>query len=244
MAEERIQKILARWGVASRRKAEELMTAGKVQVNGKTVMELGTKADAAVDDIRVLGRHIQPPQHKIYLALHKPKNCMTTVSDPERRETVMEFVKSIRERIYPIGRLDYQSEGLLLFTNDGDFANAITAAKNKVAKVYEVKVNGYLTEEQQQRFEQGIPLDGKRTAPAKLRVLRRAANPWYQVELLEGRTNQIRLMFQHLGVLVEKLRRTKIGFLELGDLKPTEWRMLTTKEVNRFRTVLHLEPEK
>lgn len=243
MAEERIQKILARWGVASRRKVEELMTAGKVQVNGKTVMELGTKADPEVDQIRVLGRHIKPPQHKIYLALHKPKNCMTTVSDPERRETVMEFVKAIKERIYPVGRLDYQSEGLLLFTNDGDFANAITAAKNKVSKIYEVKVNGYLTEEQQKQFEQGIPVHGKRTAPAKLRLIRKAQNPWYQVELVEGRTNQIRVMFQHLGLLVEKLRRTKIGFLELGDLEPTHWRLLTPKEINRFRTILNLAHE-
>ncbi len=241
MAEERIQKILARWGVASRRKAEELITAGKVQINGKTVVELGSKADPETDDIRVIGKHIRPPQQAIYLALHKPKGCVTTVSDPEHRQTVMEFVKDVRERIYPIGRLDYQSEGLLLFTNDGDFANALLAAKNKIPKIYEVKVNGYLEEEQREAFERGIPLYGKRTAPARIKLLKRAQNPWYEVELIEGRTNQIRIMFQHLGLNVEKLRRVRIGFLALGDLAPTEYRLLTPKEVHRFRKELHLD---
>jgi 23S rRNA pseudouridine2605 synthase len=243
VAEERIQKILSRWGVASRRKAEELIAAGKVQVNGKTILELGSKADPDVDDIRVIGKHIRPPRQAIYLALHKPKGCVTTVSDPEHRQTVMEFVKDIKERIYPIGRLDYQSEGLLLFTNDGDFANALLAARNKVPKIYEVKVNGYLDDEQQATFERGVPLHGRRTAPARIRVLRRGQNPWYEVELVEGRTNQIRIMFQHLGLNVEKLKRTRIGFLELGDLAPTEYRLLTLKEVLRFRRDLHLDKQ-
>jgi len=217
------------------------MLAGKVQVNGKTVVELGAKADPDVDQIRVIGRNIRPARQQVYLALHKPKGCVTTVTDPEHRQTVMEFVKEVRERIYPVGRLDYQSEGLLLFTNDGDFANAILAAKNKVSKLYEAKVNGYLTDEQREQFERGIPLHGKRTAPARIRLLRKAKNPWYEVELIEGRTNQIRVMFQHLGLMVEKLRRTRIGFLKLGDLKPTEWRMLAPAEVRQFRKLLQLE---
>ena len=243
MAEERLQKILSRWGVASRRKAEELIVGGRVSVNGKTVVELGSKADPDVDQIRVVGKHIRPPSRKLYLMLHKPKNCITTTFDPEGRETVMSFLKGVKERVYPVGRLDYQSEGLLLLTNDGDFANAILSAKNKVPKTYQVKTNGYLTAEQEEEFRKGIPVHGRRTAPAKLKVIKRAENPWYEVELIEGRQNQIRLMFQSFGLMVEKLRRIQIAFLKLGSLPPTHWRSLTREELKRFRQLLHLESE-
>ena len=128
--------------------------------------------------------------------LNKPKNCITTTFDPEGRETVMSFLKGVKERVYPVGRLDYHSEGLLLLTNDGDFANAIQSAKNKVPKTYLVKVNGELTAEQEQAFREGVPIHGRRTAPAKLKLIKRADNPWYEVELIEGRQNQIRLMFK------------------------------------------------
>ena len=134
MAEERLQKILARYGVASRRKAEEIIVQGRVQVNGKVVTELGSKANADKDEIKVLGRTMRPPQYQIYILLHKPKGCVTTTSDPERRQTVMDLMKGIKERIYPVGRLDYASEGALLLTNDGDFANVILSAKAKVPK--------------------------------------------------------------------------------------------------------------
>jgi 23S rRNA pseudouridine2605 synthase len=235
---ERIQKILANWGVASRRKAEEMILAGRVSVNGKTIVELGTKADAAADDIRVTGVHIEKEHHKLYLALHKPKSCVTTMNDPEGRETIMKFVKRLPERVYPVGRLDYASEGLLLLTNDGDFANAITAAKNKVPKVYHVKVNHRLTEEHEEAFRTGVPLHGRRTARARIHIISRRENPWYEVEIIEGRQNQIRIMFQYFGVLVEKLRRVRIGPVELGDLPPTEWRELTPKEFGKLRALL------
>jgi len=244
MAEERLQKTLSRWGVASRRKAEQLILEGRVSVNGKTVVELGTKADPDHDQIRVTGTSIRPPREFVYLALHKPKECVTTVHDPQGRQTVMEFVKRFKGRIYPVGRLDYHSEGLLLMTNDGDFANAVMSAKNRVPKTYEVKVNGYITAEQEQQFRQGIPIEGRRTAPAKIRVLRRAKNPWYEVELVEGRQNQIRLMFQYFGRMVEKLRRREIAFLKLGSLPPCEVRPLTAEEVKRFRKLLRLEDKK
>jgi 23S rRNA pseudouridine2605 synthase len=240
MAEERLQKILSRLGVASRRKAEELILAGKVQVNGKTVVELGTKADAEVDEIRVVGHHIRPPQRHVYVLLHKPKNCVTTTNDPQGRETVMDFVKDIKYRLYPVGRLDYGSEGALLLTNDGDFANAILAAKNHVKKVYQVKTTGYLTPEQEEQFRTGVPLHGRRTAPAGLKLIRRAKNPWYEVTLIEGRSNQIRKMFKYFGLMVEKLRRTQIGFLKLGNLAPTQWRPLTAAEVKEFYKLLKL----
>lgn len=242
MAEERLQKILARYGVASRRKAEELITQGRVQVNGKTVMELGSKADADTDDIQVLGRTMRAPLHQLYLLLNKPKGCVTTTHDPEHRKTVMEFVKGIKERIYPIGRLDYNSEGALLMTNDGDFANAILSAKAKVPKIYEVKVNGKLSAEQEISFRKGVPLHGRKTAPCQLKIIKVAENPWYEVILEEGRTNQIRLMFQYFGLLVEKLRRVQIGFLKLGRIRSGEFRPLTEDEVREFQHQLGLTP--
>ncbi|MFN7922417.1 MAG: pseudouridine synthase [Bryobacteraceae bacterium] len=240
MAEERLQKILARMGIASRRKAEDLILQGRVQVNGKTVVELGTKADPDNDDIRVLGQHVHAPKQSVYLLLHKPKGCVTTTHDPEGRRTVMEFVKGLRIRVFPVGRLDYNSEGALLMTNDGDFANAILSAKSHVEKIYHVKVNGYLTQEQEEEFRTGVPLHGKRTAPAGLHMIRRGSNPWYEVRLVEGRSNQIRIMFRYFDRLVEKLRRTQIGFLKLGPLKPGEVRPLSQHEVDRFRKLLHL----
>ena len=239
MPEDRLQKILAHHGVASRRHAEELIVSGQVKVNGKVVVELGTKADAQRDDIRVNNKPLRPKEQKIYIAFHKPKNCVTTVSDPEGRETIMKFFKRFPARIYPVGRLDYQSEGLLLLTNDGDLANAITSPKNHVPKVYQAKVTGLLSPEQLEAFRNGVPLHGKRTLKARINVIKRGPNPWYEVEIVEGRQNQIRLMFQHLGLMVEKLRRVRIGSLHLGDLPPTEWRPLTNQELKRLQADLH-----
>ena len=174
---ERLQKILAHHGVASRRHAEELIVAGKVQVNGKTVVELGTKADAFIDDIRVGGKPLKPKFENIYLAFHKPKNCVTTVSDPEGRETVMKFFKKVPTRIYPVGRLDYASEGLLIMTNDGELANAISAARSHVPKVYHVKTNRALSDDQLTSFQNGVPLFGRRTHRARINQIRRGARP-------------------------------------------------------------------
>ncbi|HSU59087.1 MAG TPA: pseudouridine synthase [Bryobacteraceae bacterium] len=241
MAEERLQKILAHAGVASRRKAEELIAAGRVSVNGETVTELGSKADLATDKVKVDGRVLSAPKHYLYIALNKPKNCVSTVHDPEGRQTVMSFFKGARERIYPVGRLDYASEGLLLLTNDGDFANRMMSPASHVTKTYLVKVNGGLTAEQEEEFRRGIPMHGRRTAPAGLKLIRKTVNPWYEVRLVEGRQNQIRIMFKHFGRLVEKLRRVKIGFLDLGDLKPGAYRTLTNSEVARFRKLMHFE---
>ena len=235
MPEERLQKILSRAGVASRRKAEDLIREGRVAVNGTVVTELGTKADLDRDHIKVDGRLLRAPKHLIYIVLYKPDCVVTTVSDPQGRTTVMELLQGVKDRVYPVGRLDYHSEGLLLVTNDGEFANALTSAATHIPKTYVVKVNGVLTEEQEQHFREGLPIGGRRTAPAGLKLLRRAANPWYEVRLYEGRNNQIRLMFKHLGRLVEKLRRVRIGFLELGPLKPGEFRYLTPQELERLQ---------
>ena len=238
MPEERLQKILAHAGIASRRKAEELIAAGRVSVNGKTVTELGSKADLAFDKVKVDGQVLGAPKRHLYIALNKPKNCITTASDPQGRQTVMSFFKGLRDRIYPVGRLDYASEGLLLLTNDGDFANRMMSPASHVTKTYLVKVNGALTPEQEEEFRRGIPMHGRRTAPAGLKLIRRGSNPWYEVRLVEGRQNQIRIMFKHFDRLVEKLKRVKIGFLDLGTLKPGAYRTLTNVEVARFRKLM------
>jgi 23S rRNA pseudouridine2605 synthase len=243
MPPERLQKILAHAGVASRRQAEELIREGRVRVNGTVITELGTKADLDQDHIKVDGKLVRPPKHLVYLAFHKPKNCMTTTSDPEGRETVMDLIKGVKQRVYPVGRLDYHSEGLLLLTNDGEFANRITSAANHIVKFYVVKTNGALTPEQEEQFRNGVSLQGKKTAPAGLKIIKRAANPWYEVRLIEGRQNQIRLMFKHFGVMVEKLKRVKIGFLDLGSVKPGGFRHLTPAEVARFRKLLKMDKE-
>jgi len=238
MAQDRLQKILSRAGVTSRRKAEALIVEGRVTVNGTAVTELGSKADLDVDHIKVDGKLLHAPRRMVYIALNKPVNCVTTVSDPEGRPTVMDLVHGLKERVVPVGRLDYHSEGLLLLTNDGDFTNGLTSASHHIPKTYLVKVNGSLTTEQEEQFRNGIPVEGRMTAPAGLKLIRRAENPWYEVRLIEGRKNQIRIMFKHCGRLVEKLKRVRIGFLELGPLKPGEFRHLSIEEVERFQRLI------
>ena len=241
MPEERLQKVLAHAGVASRRHAEQLILQGRVTVNGAVITELGTKADPERDHIKVNGKHLHAPEKPVYLALNKPKNFVSTVSDPQGRPTVMSLLRGVKARVYPVGRLDYASEGLLLLTNDGEFAKRIMAPATHVPKTYLVKTNGPLTAEQEKKFRAGLPLEGKRTAPAGLKMIQQADNPWYEARLTEGRQNQIRLMFKHFGRLVEKLRRVKIGFLELGRLQPGEFRHLSPAEVARFRKLLKME---
>ncbi len=210
-------------------------------MNGQVITELGAKADASRDYIKIDGKLLRPPRTQVYLALNKPRGVVTTVSDPQGRPTVMDFLKGIKERVYPVGRLDYDSEGLILLTNDGEFAHRAMAASTHVEKVYMVKVNGPLSPEQEERFREGVVIEGRRTAPAGLRLVRRATSPWYEVKLIQGRHRQIRLMFKHFGRMVEKIKRVKIGFLELGAIKPGEYRHLTPAEVARFRRILKIE---
>jgi len=240
MAEQRLQKILSEAGVASRRKAELLIVEGRVTVNGKVITELGSKADFDSDNIKVEGRLLKKPKRHVYIALNKPKGVVTTVFDPEGRETVMHMMRGVKESVFPVGRLDYHSEGLLLLTNDGEFAHRITAPASHLIKTYVVKTNGALTEEQEKVFRAGVPLHGRKTSPAELKQIKHGANPWYEVKISEGRQNQIREMFKYFGRLVEKLRRVKIGFLEL-DQPPGRYRLLTPKEIERFRKILKLD---
>ena len=237
----RLQKILASAGIASRRKAEEIITAGRVTLNGQVVTELGTKADPDTDTITVDGKPIKPAQRPIYLMLHKPKGYVTTVSDPEGRPTVMRLLGPLPERVYPVGRLDYASEGLLLLTNDGALAQKLTKAGSHVPKTYHVKVSGKPNEQAIQRLRNGITIsldDDRRvkTSPAKINLLQDVENPWYEVTLIEGRNRQIRRMFQQVGFLVEKIKRTQLGPLVL-DVAPGKFRRLTEREVHRLKNL-------
>jgi 23S rRNA pseudouridine2605 synthase len=238
MPEDRLQKILSQAGVASRRAAEQMIVEGRVSVNGKTVTELGSKADLDRDHIKVDGRLIHAPKRQVYIVLYKPNNTVTTVSDPQGRATVMELLRGVKERVYPVGRLDYHSEGLLLLTNDGEIANSITKAATHLPKVYVVKANGNLTDDQQEQFRRGVPLSGRRTMPASLKLIKPGENPWYEVTLHEGRNQQIRLMFKHFGYLVEKLRRVRIGPIEIGPLKPGQHRYMDDEEVGKLKRAI------
>ncbi len=237
MAEERLQKIIAAAGVASRRKAEELIVAGVVTVNGRAVTELGAKADPGRDHIKVRGRLINPKlehQEKIYILLNKPQGVLTSRSDPKNRPLVVDLLGPYRNKVHPVGRLDFNTEGLLLLTNDGDFTNLITGLK-QASKVYEVKVKGKPSKYQITTLEHGVTVKGKRTAPAVIRLMEESeTNAWYRVTLYEGRNQQIRKMFDHIGHSVIKLRRIAIGFLKNERLKPGEFRLLSENEVKKF----------
>ena len=235
---ERLQKILSQAGVASRRHAEQMILEGRVTVNGTVVSELGSKADFEHDHIKVDGRLLHPPKRLVYIALNKQDGTVTTVSDPQNRPTVMELLKGVKERVYPVGRLDYHSEGLLLLTNDGELANGILSAATHLPKTYLVKINGPLGSGEEEQFRHGLPISGQRTLPAGLKLVRRAENPWYEVRLFEGRNQQIRLMFKHLGRLVEKLKRVRIGPIDLGPLKPGEFRYLNVEEVEKLKRAI------
>ena len=233
--QERLQKILAHAGVASRRKAEEVIEQGRVTVNGHVVRELGSKADASEDVIKVDGKKIRVQTHHVYLLLNKPKNVMSTSSDPEKRPTVMDYVhKKIKDRLYPVGRLDFASEGLIILTNDGEFTKFMTQA-GAVPKIYHVKVAGEPSERELDRVRRGLFVDNERLAPCEIVPLKAGPNPWFVVTLHQGRNQQIRRMFQTIGHPVEKLRRVGIGFLQDEEMRIGEWRLLTEDEVNRFK---------
>jgi 23S rRNA pseudouridine2605 synthase len=233
--QERLQKILAHAGVASRRHAEAMIASGRVTVNGHTVTELGSKADPAEDVIKVDGKKLRPSQRHVYILLNKPKNVMSTSSDPQERPTVVEYVKDkIKERVYPVGRLDFASEGLLILTNDGEFTKLMTKA-GTIPKVYHVKVAHLPEARELDKLRRGAFVDNKRLAPCKIEQLKSGDNPWFEVTLHQGRNQQIRRMFQSIGHPVEKLRRVRIGSLEDEKLRPGQWRLLTEHEVAEFQ---------
>jgi 23S rRNA pseudouridine2605 synthase len=259
---ERLQKILAAAGVASRRKSEELITSGRVDVNGQIVSELGAKADPEQDRIRVDGKPLRAPETKRVILLNKPKGYVSTTTDPEHRPTVLDLIKNAKsQRLYPIGRLDYHSEGLLLLTNDGDLAEQLTRASSHVPKTYLVKISGQPDDAALKRLRQGVKLaprpiydsagkiipgkaePGVTTAPARIELFKEGANPWYEVTLIEGRNRQIRRMFEEIGHHVEKIKRVRYGPLELN-VHPGEHRDLSKDEVERLRHAVRGSPRR
>ena len=242
----RLQKLLSHAGVSSRRAAEQLITAGRVSVNGTTVRTLGAKADPATDDVRVDGRRIKPERLR-YLLLYKPAGYMSTRSDPQRRRTVLHLLGDVREYVYPVGRLDYDTEGLLLLTNDGDLAARLMHPRHEVERTYDARVAGVPDAAAIERLRRGVPLDGRRTRPADVVLLTRTRGPidrrdagdtresLMRLTIREGRNRQVRRMCAAVGHPVRALRRTRFGPIEDRQLRPGEWRNLTTQEVSSLR---------
>ncbi len=230
---ERLQKILSRAGVASRRAAEELIAQGRVSVNGVTVQELGTKADITVDSIKVDDRRIRPTVENVYLLLNKPKGVVSTRSDPEGRTTVMDLVPKF-PGLYPVGRLDYATEGLILLTNDGAFAERVAHPRYEVERRYHAKVKGTPTIETLARARRGLVIEGERLALDGARVIEAAENSWVEVRLHEGKHHEVRRLLQALGHPVEKLKRVGLGMLTSVGLNVGEFRSLSPREVASF----------
>ncbi len=235
---ERLQKILSQAGVASRRAAERLIAEGRVTVNGQTIREMGTKADLAVDDIRVDGRRIKRTERLRYILLYKPSGYVTTRSDPQRRRTVIDLLHGVREYVYPVGRLDYDTEGLLLLTNDGDLAAKLTHPRHEVERTYEARVAGMPDDEAIDRLRRGIPLDGRRTLPADVTLVNQGRRDRYgilRITIREGRNRQVRRMCEAVGHPVDTLTRVKLGPISDRRLKPGEWRDLRDGEIDALK---------
>jgi len=232
---ERLQKIIASAGLASRREAEAWIREGRVSLNGRVVRELGTRADPSRDTIRLDGRRLGRPERRLALLLNKPRGFLSTCSDPEKRPTVMSLIAGVRERVYPVGRLDFFSEGLLILTNDGELAMAVTHPRNQCRKVYRVKVRGIPSDEVLRRVTRGVVLEGRKTLPARVSRVRSESNAWLEVTLTEGRKNQIRKVFEKIGYPVLKLKRISIGGIGDRGLAPGAWRKLTDVEIRSLK---------
>ncbi len=232
--EQRLQKIIAEMGLASRRKSEEMIIEGRVTVNGR-VVSIGTKADPVKDHIKVDGKLITSIEKKVYILFNKPRGVVTSLSDPQGRPTVKDYLRGIKQRVYPVGRLDYDSEGLLLLTNDGAFTHSILHPSKKVPKTYQVKIKGIMLPAAMEKVRNGIILDGVRTAPAKIKTVRKTEhNSWIEMTIYEGKKRQIRRMFQRLGHSVIRLIRIKINGIALGSLPAGSYRHLLPEEKKKL----------
>jgi 23S rRNA pseudouridine2605 synthase len=237
--EVRLQKLIAGTGLASRRKAEGLIAAGRVMVNGKIVTEQGTRVNPERDHVKVDGKHLSAVQPFVYLMLHKPKNVVSTLDDPGGRTTVKDYLRGVSVRVFPVGRLDFDSEGLMLLTNNGDLAQALLHPRYHVPKTYLIKVKGVLTEEDIAQLEQGVRLEDGMTSPAQVKKVRKVeANSWLEITIREGRKHQVKRMLESVGHPVIKLLRIRMGPLSLGQLEPGEFRFLTDREANALRQIV------
>jgi 23S rRNA pseudouridine2605 synthase len=236
---ERLQKLLAHAGIASRRQCEELILEGKVKVNGQVVTELGTKVKPGKDKIEVSGKVIEAKEENVYILLYKPKGVVTTMKDPQKRKTIIDLLEGIKERVYPIGRLDYETEGLLLLTNDGELTYALTHPKHEIEKTYEAKVQGFPTDAKIRHLSRGVELEDGITAPAKVKLVNRGkSSSVVEMKIHEGKNRQVRRMFEAVGNPVLELKRTKFAFLTLGGLKEGTFRHLKSHEVQELKKLV------
>ena len=231
---ERIQKVLAQAGLASRREAERWLLQGRISVNGSVITEPGTRVDLAHDHVKVDGKRLRPAQKKAYYLLHKPDGYVTTMRDPQGRPVVTDLLRGVRERVFPVGRLDYHTSGLIILTNDGDLADRLMRPASGCPKVYHAKVKGTPAPMVLKRLAAGIVIDGRRTLPCRITLLGGEQHTWVAVVLQEGRRNQIRRMFTSVGHPVSKLRRVAIGPISDRGLPPGAWRRLTPEELRRL----------
>ncbi|MDA8210396.1 MAG: pseudouridine synthase [Clostridia bacterium] len=239
---ERLQKYLAHAGVASRRHCEELILKGKVAVNGQVVTELGTKVDPVKDQVLVNGKPVSIAKTKVYILLYKPGGYVTTVKDPEGRKTVIDLLKGIRERVYPVGRLDYDTEGLLILTNDGELTHALTHPSRQVDKTYLAIVQGVPAEDGLEQLRRGIRLEDGMTAPAGVRLLKvEQDKAWLEITIHEGRNRQVRRMCEQIGYPVLFLKRVRLGFLTLDGLTVGKYRTLRPREVAKLRAMAGIQ---
>lgn len=231
----RLQKYIADCGITSRRKAEELIAQGRVQVNGEVVRELGTKVDPELDAVMVNGQAIDRNSvQKLYILMNKPRCVMTTLDDPEGRKTVIDLIKEVPERVYPVGRLDYLSEGLLLLTNDGDLANQIIHPSSNITKVYEVKVFGAVTESLLKKLRSGATVEGISLKPKSVRVIKQLpTKTWLEFRLTEGKNREIRKICEAYGITIDKLKRVAIGGLAIDQISPGSYRFATKQQLLR-----------
>ena len=234
----RIAKFMAAAGVASRRKSEELIRKGVVRVNGRFVYDPATNVDPEIDQIYVSGRKIQIPDEKIYIMLNKPVGCVSTCSDDKGRRTVLDYVKGIDQRIYPIGRLDFTTEGLLLLTNDGELANKLTHPSHEVSKRYYVVVDSFVSPEEIKQLERGVIIEGGKTAPARIKVMNAEEGRTEMTIIIhEGRNRQVRRMFETIDKHVVFLKRISVGDINLGPLKKGEYRLLAKEEIAYLKSI-------
>ncbi len=238
----RIQKYLAEAGIASRRQAEELIRAGRVQLNGETLTQMGTVIDPAKDQVRVDGKEVQQKEGKVYLLLNKPVGVVTTLHDPQRRKKITDLLKGVKERVYPVGRLDFNTEGLLLLTNDGELAYRLTHPRFKVDKTYVAEVRGHMEADVMTRLKKGVMLEDGLTSPAKINLLaKNSIRTLFEITIHEGRNRQVRRMCEAVGHPVKALRRVRFGPLKLEHLEPGEFRNLTVEEIKSLKKICQLD---